>query len=77
MMTNNIHMKTTKLISISLPPDMNNDILEFAREEGRSVSEVMREALRQYMLEQTIEQVHRQARRTARRKKSVRRISNV
>ena len=62
-------MRTAKVISISLPPDMNSDVQELAREERRSVSEVMRQALRQYMLGRTIEQVRHQAKKTAKKKK--------
>ena len=39
-------MRTAKVISISLPPDMTAELQEAAKEERRSVSEVMREALR-------------------------------
>ncbi|MBI4406206.1 MAG: ribbon-helix-helix protein, CopG family [Deltaproteobacteria bacterium] len=61
-------MRTAKVISISLPPDMNNDIQELAREERRSVSELMREALRQYIALNTWKKAQKQARKAAKRK---------
>jgi CopG family transcriptional regulator / antitoxin EndoAI len=41
--------RTTKTITISLPPKMADQIEEIMREEGRTKSELLREALRQYM----------------------------
>ena len=61
-------MRTAKVVSISLPPDMNNDIQELAREERRSVSELMREALRQYIALNTWKKAQKQARRIAKKK---------
>ena len=40
--------KKSQIISISLPPDMTAEVQDMAKEERRSVSEVIREALRQY-----------------------------
>ena len=40
--------KKSKIISISLPPDMTEEVQDMAQEERRSVSEVIRGALRQY-----------------------------
>ncbi|HLV02617.1 MAG TPA: ribbon-helix-helix domain-containing protein [Acidobacteriota bacterium] len=42
-------MRTTKTISISLPPDMLKEAEKVAKEEGRTKSELVREALPQYM----------------------------
>ena len=61
-------MRTAKVVSISLPPDMNNDIQELAREERRSVSELMREALRQYIALNTWKKAQKQARKVAKKK---------
>lgn len=61
-------MRTAKVISISLPPDMNKDIQELAREERRSVSELMREALRQYIALNTWKKAQKHARKVAKQK---------
>jgi CopG family transcriptional regulator/antitoxin EndoAI len=62
-------MRSAKVISISLPPDMNEEIQEAAKEERRSVSEVFREALRQYLAMRTLGDARKQARKVAKRKK--------
>jgi len=41
-------MRTAKVISISLPPEMEEEVQELARGEHRTVSELFREAIRQY-----------------------------
>lgn len=41
-------MRTAKVISISLPPEMEEEVQELARDEHRTVSELFREAMRQY-----------------------------
>ncbi len=41
-------MRTTKAISITLPPEMLARAQELARKEHRTMSELIREALRQY-----------------------------
>lgn len=61
-------MRTAKVISISLPPDMNDDIQELAREERRSVSELMREALRQYIALNIWKKAQKYARKVAKKK---------
>ena len=42
--------RTTKTITISLPPEMAAQVEEIMKEEGRTKSELLREALRRYML---------------------------
>ena len=61
-------MRTAKVVSISLPPDMNSEIQELAKEERRSVSELMREALRQYIALNTWKKAQKQARKAAKKK---------
>ncbi len=61
-------MRTAKVVSISLPPDMNREIQELAKDERRSVSELMREALRQYIALTTWKKAQKQARKVARKK---------
>jgi predicted transcriptional regulator len=41
-------MRTTKTLSITLPPEMLARAEELARKEHRTMSELVREALRQY-----------------------------
>lgn len=42
-------MRTTKVLAVSVPPEMENDIQKHAKAEHRTVSEYIREAVRQYM----------------------------
>ena len=44
--------RTTKTISLSLPPEMAKKIKELMKKEGRTRSELIREALRRYVEEQ-------------------------
>lgn len=41
-------MRTSKTLSITLPPEMLTRVEEIARKEHRTMSELVREALRQY-----------------------------
>jgi CopG family transcriptional regulator / antitoxin EndoAI len=44
----NIHMKTSKTLSVTLPPEMLKRARLMARKESRTMSELVREALRHY-----------------------------
>jgi len=44
-------MRTTRILSLSLPPDLAREAERIARQEGRTKSEVFREALRRYVEE--------------------------
>ena len=44
--------RTTKTITISVPPEMEALIKELMRTEGRTRSELLREALRRYVRDQ-------------------------
>jgi CopG family transcriptional regulator/antitoxin EndoAI len=44
-------MRTTKVLSLSLPPDLVREADRVAKEEGRTKSELFREALRRYVEE--------------------------
>jgi CopG family transcriptional regulator/antitoxin EndoAI len=44
-------MRTTRVVSITLPPAMFEDAQALARQENRTMSELMREALRRYQRE--------------------------
>ena len=43
--------RNTKTITFSLPPDMAQQVQGVMKEEGRTMSELIREALRNYMEE--------------------------
>ena len=43
--------RNTKTITFSLPPEMARQVQDVMREEGRTMSEMIREALRNYMEE--------------------------
>jgi len=44
-------MRTTKILSLSLPPDLLRKAERVAKTEGRTKSELFREALRRYIQE--------------------------
>ena len=44
-------MRTTKILSLSLPPDLLRAAERAAKKEGRTKSELFREALRRYLQE--------------------------
>ena len=50
-MTGGIINRNTKTITFSLPPDMADQVQDVMRDEGRTMSELIREALRNYMEE--------------------------
>jgi len=41
-------VRTTRILNLSLPPELYAEIVQMAREESRTKSELMREAFRQY-----------------------------
>lgn len=45
-------MRTTKILSLSLPPKLLQEAKRLAKKEGRTKSELFREALRRYIQEQ-------------------------
>jgi CopG family transcriptional regulator/antitoxin EndoAI len=42
-------MRTTRILSLSLPPDLVREAERVAKQEGRTKSELFREALRRYV----------------------------
>ena len=42
-------MRTTRILSLSLPPDLLREAERIAKQEGRTKSELFREALRRYV----------------------------
>ena len=61
-------MKKAQTITFSLPPNMGKLVLQLAKTEHRTVSELIREALRQYSSLHTLREVQRQARKVAKKK---------
>lgn len=61
-------MRQAKIVSVSLPPDMQEEMNQIAKEERRSVSEVIREAFRQYLAARALDVVRIKAKKTAKRK---------
>ena len=57
--------RTTKTITISVPPEMEAQIEELMRLEGRTRSELMREALRRYVREREWQELQRYGQKKA------------
>ena len=62
-------MRTAKVISLSLPPDMEKEVLKIAKDERRTVSEVFREAFRQYMTSRDLALVRAEGRKIVKQRK--------
>lgn len=60
--------RTTKTITISLPPEMMGLVDYLAKKEGRTKSELLREALRRYVDDREWSALIRYAQRRAKRK---------
>ena len=58
--------RTTRVISISIPPEMTSQIDRLAKNESRTRSELLREALRRYLEEQTWKKIFNYGRMKAR-----------
>ncbi len=61
--------RTTKTISLSIPPGMAKKIQELMKEEDRTRSELIREALRRYVEEQEWKKIYRYGEIKAREKR--------
>ena len=59
--------RTTKVITFSLPPEMDEQLRQVVEEEGRTVSELLREAFRLYLEERDWRRQERMQRRRSRR----------
>jgi CopG family transcriptional regulator/antitoxin EndoAI len=60
-------MRTTKILSLSLPPELLREAATLAKREGRTKSELLREALRRYIQEQEWRSLQRYGARRAQR----------
>ncbi len=58
-------MRTTKVLSITLPAPMLKEARELAKQENRTMSELVREALRRYQREKYWEEVNTLGRASA------------
>jgi metal-responsive CopG/Arc/MetJ family transcriptional regulator len=63
--------RTTKTITISLPPEMIGQIDFLTKKEGRTRSELLREALRRYAEEQEWKDLIRYGQQQAKKKKII------
>ena len=61
-------MKTIKTITISLPIEMGADIQKMAREEHRTISELIREAVRQYRAQRIFATLTKKGQKMAKKK---------
>jgi len=62
-------MRTAKVISLSLPPDMEKEVQKVAREEHRTTSELLREAFRQYLANRDLASIRKEGRKVAKKMK--------
>jgi len=60
-------MRTTRILSLSLPPDLIREVERVAKQEGRTKSELFREALRRYVEERRWRGLQRSGSSRARR----------
>ncbi|MBI2461592.1 MAG: ribbon-helix-helix protein, CopG family [Candidatus Rokubacteria bacterium] len=60
-------MRTSKILSFSLPPNLLREAERVAKREGRTKSELFREALRRYLLEERVRRLQRYGARQARK----------
>lgn len=60
-------MRTTRILSLSLPPDLVREAERVAKEEGRTKSELFREALRRYVEERRWRRLQRYGAERARK----------
>ena len=58
-------MRTTKTLSISLPPAQLKDAERLAKKEHRTLSELVREALRSYQYQRQLQELNAQGRARA------------
>lgn len=62
-------MRTFKTVTISLPIEMGKEIEKAAKEEHRTVSELLREAFRQYQSQRNLKQLALEGKESAKKKK--------
>ncbi len=62
-------MRTAKVISLSLPPEMEAEVQKIAKEEHRTISELLREAFRQYLTNRDLSAIRKEGRKVAKKLK--------
>ena len=62
-------MRTAKVISLSLPPEMEEEVQKIAREEHRTISELLREAFRQYLTNRDLGVIRKEGRKVVKKMK--------
>ena len=62
-----VGMRTTRILSLSLPPELAREAERVAKKEGRTKSELFREALRRYVQERRWRELQRYGAKQARR----------
>jgi metal-responsive CopG/Arc/MetJ family transcriptional regulator len=62
-------MRTAKVISLSLPPDMEKEVQKVAKEEHRTISELLREAFRQYLANRDLVAIRKEGKKVAKKMK--------
>ena len=62
-------MRTAKVISFSMPPEMEKQVQKVAKEEHRTISELFREAFRQYLANRDLASVRSEGRKVAKKMK--------
>lgn len=62
-------MRTAKVISLSLPPEMEEEVQKIAKEEHRTISELLREAFRQYLTNRDLGTIRKEGRKVAKKMK--------
>lgn len=58
-------MRTTRVVSITFPPEMAEEAASLASREGRTMSELMREAFRHYQRQRRWDEANEYGRRKA------------
>jgi Arc/MetJ-type ribon-helix-helix transcriptional regulator len=61
-------MRSAKGFSVSFPAELREEVTEIAKDERRSISEVLREAFRQYKARRVVEQARRAGQRYLKKK---------
>ncbi|MEK7308332.1 MAG: ribbon-helix-helix protein, CopG family [Nitrospirota bacterium] len=59
-------MRTTKVMTLSLPPEMVKEVDKLTKEEKRTKSELFREALRKYISDKRWKQIRQWGMKTSR-----------
>jgi CopG family transcriptional regulator/antitoxin EndoAI len=59
-------MRTTKVLTLSLPPEMVKEVERLTKEEKRTKSELFREALRKYINDRRWQQIRQWGMKTTR-----------